>query len=176
MTKIEFKKHFTYLLLNYNVEQSTMKMRVQALSDMIEKSVGFEHDWSAIATQIAMKEKFFPCLATILEYIGPLDVLKTNLETAKQIVDEIISACHSPGNKYEILGKEKYSIMRNVLGFIPIDLANGTVSPKFERSRWIGLVENYLDHRGDSHQLESGSNPENIARISSLAKTSLKEI
>ena len=67
MNKNKFKRMLVLLAQNYNHDLE--KERIEVLSELAEGTFGFGYDWQKITHAIALKEVFFPNLATINTYV-----------------------------------------------------------------------------------------------------------
>lgn len=138
MNRTHFKKGLVMLATAYAGDQLNTR-RAQIYEKIFEQKTGFEHPWDRIFTKLATEQEFFPVPKVILDTMAEMGCIQseTSLEEyAKQIVEEVVCALEVGGNVYETLGRDKYNLMKHVLGVTPFDVQNGAIVPKFHRKAW----------------------------------------
>lgn len=101
-------------------------------------------DLDLVFKKVGRECEYFPTPQQILSVLGKSVSVE---QRSTELVDEIIAAASSSGNAYELLGREKYQLMRSVLGFIPFDVRNGNLKPHFLRGAWIDKMKAHLEGR-----------------------------
>lgn len=151
-----FKTALTKLAGGYGV---TDLARLKIYAEFFRNKTGMDQPWPEIFEKVQEEAKFFPSIAEIVEVMEEMGLYRRALcdrELAGQIVDEIIAACQSGGNTFEILGRERYEIMKNVLGFVAYDIRNGHIEPRFHRKMWIAKLERHFMNEKQAPALETG--------------------
>jgi len=179
MTKIKFQEMLIFLAENYG--QAMTESRVKAMTYFVEYSIGFDHDWLQIGSDIALKERFFPNVAVIADYVQSKSVeFMSSKEKATKCVDRYIAYLNGIIPREDISEQDmeyakknyfvdKYSYQRN------------NINLDFKRKEWIEITAMNFDQDKrdgvESNKIEAPSHPKivNFLEQNDLKKAIKKE-
>lgn len=141
MNKQEFKKMLITLAANYDYELS--KQRLEVITQLAEKTFGFNHPWEQVTLKIAAQERFFPNIAVIKSHITTANATFAEL-TAKQqatiLVDQFIGFLQGLVS-YETIGTARVRHLQNKFNADRFSFARGEINLEFRRREWIDSME-----------------------------------